>query len=248
MFGIPGLDNIVKSFVSQAIDIAAPMALNAIFPGLGTMLGPVVADIAKDMLKTALNEQLSQMGRDGTMPKFLVKIAQDILGKVVDDLKQPVDQGCKDFVQDKCGSSLKSAIDDLMKDFKNALTQYLDDCSKKGKPGKGGGCGTGGAGGAGGNGGQVGFRELAAILAELESKQAKNVKDAVIKASEALGVPKTEGKTKEDLQTNATIEADQFKAMENSKAEAQIFQALASAISEVMKNFGGALNTSARGG
>ena len=32
------------------------------------------------------------------------------------------------------------------------------------------------------------------------------------------------------------------------KAEAQIFQALSSAISEVMKNFGGALNTAARGG
>ena len=31
-------------------------------------------------------------------------------------------------------------------------------------------------------------------------------------------------------------------------AEAQIFQALSSAISEVMKNFGGALNTGARGG
>jgi hypothetical protein len=32
------------------------------------------------------------------------------------------------------------------------------------------------------------------------------------------------------------------------KAEAQIFQALSSAISEVMKNFGSALNTAARGG
>ena len=32
------------------------------------------------------------------------------------------------------------------------------------------------------------------------------------------------------------------------KAEAQIFQALASAISEVMKNFGGTLQTAIRGG
>jgi hypothetical protein len=32
------------------------------------------------------------------------------------------------------------------------------------------------------------------------------------------------------------------------KAEAQIFQALSSAISEVMKNFGSALNTAARAG
>jgi hypothetical protein len=247
MFGIPGLDNIVKSFVSQAIDIAAPAALNAIFPGLGAVLGPVVADIAKDMIKSALNDQLSQMGRDGTMPKFLVKIAQDILGKVIDDLKQPVDQGCKDAVRDKCGSSIKDMIDDLMKDFKNALTQYLDDCNKKGKPGKGGGCGTGGAGGTSG-GGEVGLRELAALLAELETKQAKNVKLAVEKAADALGVAKQTGEGKDVAEANAAIEADQFRAMEASKAEAQIFQALSSAISEVMKNFGGALNTAARGG
>ena len=34
----------------------------------------------------------------------------------------------------------------------------------------------------------------------------------------------------------------------NAIAGGQIFQALSSAISEVMKNFGGALNTAARGG
>ena len=33
----------------------------------------------------------------------------------------------------------------------------------------------------------------------------------------------------------------------DAKAEAQVFQALSSAISEVMKNFGGALQTAARG-
>ena len=37
-------------------------------------------------------------------------------------------------------------------------------------------------------------------------------------------------------------------SVNEAKAEAQIFQALSSAISEVMKNFGGALNTAARGG
>ena len=36
--------------------------------------------------------------------------------------------------------------------------------------------------------------------------------------------------------------------LEDVKAEAQIFQALSSAISEVMKNFGSALNTAARAG
>jgi hypothetical protein len=236
-----GLDNIIKS----AIQIAAPIALNAVFPGLGAALGPAVANIATEMLGSALSNQLGQMGREGIMPKFLAGAAQDILKQVVGNLLQPVDKGCADHVRDKCGDSIKSLIDNLMKDFKDALTQYLDDSSKKGQ-GKGG-CGKPGAGGAGSTG-NVGFRELAAILAELESKQAKNVKDAVIKASDALGVAKTEGKSSEDLKKNAEIEADQFKAMENSKAEAQIFQALSSAISEVMKNFGGALNTAARGG
>ena len=37
-------------------------------------------------------------------------------------------------------------------------------------------------------------------------------------------------------------------SVNEAKAEAQIFQALSSAISEVMKNFGGALNTAARAG
>jgi hypothetical protein len=37
-------------------------------------------------------------------------------------------------------------------------------------------------------------------------------------------------------------------AVNEAKAEAQIFQALSSPISEVMKNFGAALNTAARGG
>ena len=37
-------------------------------------------------------------------------------------------------------------------------------------------------------------------------------------------------------------------AVNEVKAEAQILQTLASAVSEVMKNFGGALNTAARGG
>ena len=38
------------------------------------------------------------------------------------------------------------------------------------------------------------------------------------------------------------------KAMETLKADAQIFQALSSAVSQVLKNFGGALQTAARGG
>jgi hypothetical protein len=87
-------------------------------------------------------------------------------------------------------------------------------------------------------------RELAAILAELEGKEAKNVQNAVQKASDALGVAKS-GKP-EDAQKDADIGAQQFQAMEQSKAEAQIFSALSSAINEVMKKFGEALGTAGR--
>jgi hypothetical protein len=233
-----GLDNIIKSVVQ----IAAPIALNAIFPGLGAALGPAVANIATEMLGSALNDAIGQLGKQGAMPKFLAGAAQDILKQVVGGLLQPVDSGCADHVRDKCGDSIKSLIDDLMHNFKDALQNYLDDSSKKGN----GKCGKGGSGGSAGSAGPIGFRELAAILAELEQKQAQNVQKAVEKASDALGVAKSSGDGSEAK--NAQIEQNQFKAMEESKAEAQIFQALSSAISEVMKNFGGALNTAARGG
>jgi hypothetical protein len=229
-----GLDKIIQSVVQ----IAAPIAMNAIFPGLGAALGPAIANMATEMLGSALNDAIGQLGKQGGMPNFLAGAAQDILKQVVQNLLQPVDKGCADHVRDKCGDSVKSLIDDLIKDFKNALGQYLDDASKKGQ-GKGG-CGKPGAGGSG----PVGLRELAAILAELEQKQALNVKLAAQAAGDALGV----AKKKDDPTQNAQVEADQFKAMEANKAEAQIFQALTSAISEVMKNFGGALNTAARGG
>jgi len=35
---------------------------------------------------------------------------------------------------------------------------------------------------------------------------------------------------------------------DNTKAEAQVFQSLGTAVNELMKNFGGALNTAARAG
>lgn len=43
------------------------------------------------------------------------------------------------------------------------------------------------------------------------------------------------------------LDDDELASLSGGAAEAQIFQALSSAISEVMKNFGGALQTAARG-
>jgi len=133
----------------------------------------------------------------------------------------------------QAGPAVTDLVSSIIGDFKDTFQNYLNESNADGKGG-----GKGGSAGGAGGGGAIGFRELAAILAELEQKQAKNVQNAVQKASDALGVDSSQ----------QGAEQQQFQAMEESKAEAQIFQALSSAISEVMKNFGGALNTAARGG
>ena len=224
--------------VSSVVQTVAPMALSAIFPP-AAMLGPL-SNLATGLLGDALGSAIGQLGKQCGMPNFIMKEAQDLLGKVVSQLLKPVDPQCMDHVADKAGGAVKDLVSSIISDFKDAFQNYLNDASKKGE---GKGCGKGGAaggaaGGSAAGGGAIGFRELAGILAELEQKQAKNVQKAVEKASDALGVDKGD----------KGAEQAQFKAMEESKAEAQIFQALSSAISEVMKNFGGALNTAARGG
>ena len=218
--------------VSSVVQTVAPMALTAIFPP-AAMLGPL-SNLATGMLGGALGQAIGQLGQQCGMPNFVMKQAQSLLQDVVSKLLKPADPQCTDHVAEKAGGAIKDLVSNIINDFKDAFQNYLNDASKKGE---GKGCGKGGAGGAGG-GGAVGFRELAAILAELEQKQAKNVQDASKKAADALGIDKGD----------KGAEQKQFEAMEGLKAEAQIFQALSSAISEVMKNFGGALNTAARGG
>lgn len=229
----------IVSVATKAIETVAPMALSAIFPP-AAMMGPL-ANLATSVLGQGLSDVLGQLGKAGDLPNFVAKEAQNLLGSVVSQLTKAVDPGCMQHVADKCGGAVKDLVQDILSDFKDALQNYKND------KGNGKGCGKGGAGGAGGagsTGGTIGFRELAAILAELEGKEAKNVQTAVQKASDALGVAKSGAKG--DEQKDADIGATQFQAMEASKAEAQIFQALSSAISEVMKNFGGSLNTAAR--
>lgn len=229
------IDSIIGA-AKSVVDTVAPMALAAVFPP-AAMLGPL-SNLATSMLGGALGGAIGQLGQQCGMPNFVMKQAQSLLQGVVSQLLKPVDPQCMDHVADKAGGAVKDLVSNIINDFKDIFQNYLNDAHKKGE---GKGCGKGGsAGGAGGagGGGAIGFRELAAILAELEQKQAKNVQNAVQKASEALGVDKSD----------KGAEQKQFEAMEESKAEAQIFQALSSAISEVMKNFGGSLNTAARGG
>src|SRR5882762_214230 len=237
MFGIDLgniVSNIAKPFVTAAIMEAFPPA--ALFPGLTNM----VADTICDQLGKAVDQCLQQAGT----PAFQIKDILNLLKGVTEGVKQPCDRDVADHCRDNYGDSIQSLIDVLIKDFKNAFQQYMNEHGKNGK----GGCGKGGSAGGTSGGGNIGFRELAAILAELEQKEAKNVRDKVQAASDALGVAKSAGKDQADANKNAEIEQNQFKATEESKAEAQIFQAVASAVSEVMKNFGGALQTSARGG
>jgi hypothetical protein len=230
----------IGDFISKAVDIVAPMALAAVFPPAAMM--PAATNLATSLLGDGMSDAIKQLGREAGMPNFVINDALNLLKGVVDGMQKPVDSDCASHVADKFGGPIRQSIDDLICDFKDAFKKYMGE-EKGGKGGGKGGAG-GGAGGAGGSGG-VGFRELAALLGELEGKQAKNVQNAVQKASDALGVAKS-GKP-EDAQKDADIGANQFKVMEESKAEAQIFQALSSAISEVMKNFGGALQTAARG-
>lgn len=230
----------IGNIVSKAVEIAAPIALATVFPPAAMM--PCLTNLAASTLGNALGGAIGQLGQQCGMPNFLMKDALNLLGKVVQDVLKPADGDCQDHVNDKCGGAVKDMVEEILSDFKDALQNYKSEEGKKGN-GKGGkGEGAGGAGGGGG----IGFRELAAILADLEAKQAKNCANAAQKAADALGVAKSGEKG--DEQKDADIAANQFKAMEDNKVEAQIFQAVASAVSEVMKNFGGALNTAARGG
>ena len=234
------LDSIV-SVATKAIETVAPMALGAIFPP-AAMLGPL-SNLATNMLTQGLGQVIGQVGQQCGIASFVMKEAQQLLQGIASKLQQPADPECTQHVGDKAGGVVKDLIDQIMSDFKDALQNYKNEQTQKGCGGKGG---KGGAGGAGSTSGTIGFRELAEILASLEQKEAQNVANSAKKAGDALGVAKSGAKG--DEQKDADIAADQFRAMEANKAEAQIFQALSSAISEVMKNFGGALNTAARGG
>jgi len=231
----------IVGVAKSVVETVAPMALAAVFPP-AAMLGPL-SNLATSMLTQGLSQAIGQIGQQCGIASFVMKEAQQLLQGLASKLMQPADSGCADHVADKAGGIVKDLVDQIINDFKDALQNYKNEKTQKGECGGKGG--KGGAGGAGSSTGTIGFRELAEILASLEQKEAQNVANSAKKAGDALGVAKSGAKG--DEQKDADIAADQFRAMEANKAEAQIFQALSSAISEVMKNFGGALQTAARG-
>jgi len=218
----------LTDIVSKAVEIVAPIALATVFPPAALM--PGVSNMVSSLVGQGLSDVIGQLGKQGSLPSFVMNKAQDLIGKIVSQLQQPVDQDCADHVQDKCGNAFGNLVEQMMKDFKDAFSNYQNEQAKKG-------CGKGSTGGTGGTsgGGAVGFRELASLLAQLEEKQAKNVKTAVQDASKALGIDKKE----------EGAEAKQFEALEASKAEAQLMSMVSSMVSEVLSKVGQGLNTAA---
>ena len=242
------LGGIVGGLVKQVL----PMAIEAVFPEAALVPGltNMISDMVGDQLGKAIDGAMQQSGS----PAFQIKDVLNMLKQAAQGAHQPCDPGFGDDIKKQFGGIAQGMVDNLIKDFTDALQNYKNDaknCEHGGKGGKGGSAG--GAGGAGSSG-PVTFRDLAAALGQLEQDEAKRVKDKVQAASDALGQADQAGTGKDgavtqgDNDKNAQNKQDQFKAMEESKAEAQIFQTLSSAISEVMKNFGGALQTAARGG
>ncbi len=222
---------VAKAVLPAVIDTIFPPA--ALFPGLVNM----ASNMFGDMLGKAVDGALQDLGA----PKFLRDTVQDMIKQAVQGTHQQCDPAAQDHAQGAYGNIVKNTLDDIMGGLQEVINKW------KGEMG-----GKGGKGGAGSSG-PVTFRDLAKLLGQLEAKEAERVKQKVEAANEALSKPDVTGTgdngqlTKEEQTQQAGIKASQFEAMEDSKAEAQIFQALSSAISEVMKNFGGSLQTAARG-
>lgn len=228
---------VAKAVLPAVIDAVFPPA--ALFPGLTNM----AANMFGDALGGAIDGALKDLGA----PNFLRNTVQDLLKQAVGGVLKNVDPGVADHCHTNFHDPLKGAIGDVMDGLQQIINKWKADMGCKGKGGKGG------AGGAG-EGGPVTLRDLAKLLGELEAKEAERVKNKVLAANEALsqGDKAIDSKgSKEDqqaaLDANTKNRQSQFIAMEDSKAEAQIFQALTSAVAEVMKNFGGALQTASRG-
>lgn len=241
---LDGIGGLVKSVLPELVH----MGLDAVCPEMELIPGltDMVSNMVADQLGKAIDGAMQQSGS----PAFQIKDVLNMLKQAAQDTQQPCDPGWGDHIKDKFGGIAQNMVDNLIKDFTDALKNYKNDsknCEHGGKGGKGGSAGAG-------DSGPVTFRDLAAALGQLEQDEAKRVKDKVQAASDALGQADQAGTGKDgavtqgDNDKNAQNKQDQFKAMEESKAEAQIFQTLSSAISEVMKNFGGALQTAARGG
>lgn len=209
--------NVAKAVLPAVISTAFP--LSNLIPGLNNM----VANLAGDLLSQGISDIMKQSGS----PLFMIGDAMKLIKQAVSSLQQHASQE----VQDQCHSQFGNQVQHSVSDFINDILKKL-----KAELGCGGGKGgKGGAGGAGGSGGPITLRDLAKALGALEEQEAKKLKEKVDIATNSLSEDGKGGQTK-----------SQFAAMEDVKAEAQIQATLSSMISEVIKNFGQAMQSSAR--
>ena len=202
----------VKDLVSEAVKIAAPIALNALLPGSGLVLGA-----AKSLFGEAIGDvacsMIDKVGKELGAPKFLMDAAKLAVRSAVDQNAPGVDRDITDQVRDKVGDRIREMKQDMICCGNDIFEEYKKDFEKK--------CGTGGKGGSKGESFLV---VLAKILGELENKQFDKVKKAGQEVSDALG-----GKGNTNSNENG-----QFDKMEALKGEAQTMSALANSVSTTL--------------
>jgi hypothetical protein len=213
--------SIAKAVLPMAIDAVCPEA--ALIPGLNNM----VANVAGDMLGAGIDSLMQQSGS----PQFMINDVMNLIKQATQNLQQPCDGNAMDQAQNQFGGLVHNCVSDWISDLLNKL---------RGELGGHKGCGGhGSTGGAGGTGGPVTLRDLAAALGKLEEQEAQRLKSKVDDASNSLADTSTSSKT-------GTTTDSQFEKMEAVKAESQIQATLSSMVSEVIKNFGQALQASGR--
>jgi hypothetical protein len=220
------LGSVVKAVLPMALEAVCPES--ALIPGLNNM----VANLAGDMLSQGIDSLMQQSGS----PQFMINDAVNLIKQAAQNLQQPCDSDAQDQVQNQFGGMVQNSVSDWISDILNKLRSECG--GHKGHGGHGHG-GNGGTGGTGGSSGPVTLRDLAAALGKLEEDEAARLKGKVDKASASLADTSQSSKT--GTQTDS-----QFKDMEDVKAESQIQATLSSMVSEVIKNFGQALQSTGR--
>ena len=120
----------IGNIVSKAVEIAAPIALATVFPPAAMM--PGLSNLVTGMLGNALGGAIADLGKQCGMPNFVMKEAQDLLGKVVSQLLKPVDSDCAEHVANKAAGAVKDLVEEILGQFKDALENYKQDKGGKG--------------------------------------------------------------------------------------------------------------------
>src|SRR5262245_65122902 len=102
----------LSGIISKAVEIAAPIALNAMFPGSGMLLG-AAGNLFAGAIGDAACSMIDQLGKEMGAPKFLTDMAKDAVRSAVQQYTQPMDSDLMDMVRHEVG--------DKIQDFKSQL-------------------------------------------------------------------------------------------------------------------------------